>query len=120
MTWTNSVVALLNQPLRGIWFISSAFPVHGLAHLPISFFNRSACSLSSLVRFKTSLLFPATVLKIDHRIGPVPDKSVIPLSVEFVFQFIQAFFLCFSPHQQITVFHSVILQLLHVFSQTNI
>jgi hypothetical protein len=47
-------------------------------------------------------LFPATVLKIDHRIGPVPDKAVIPLSVEFGFQFILGFFLYFSPHQPIT------------------
>ena len=118
-TWTNSVVTQLNQPKRGIWFITSAFPVHGLAHLPTSFFNRSPVHWSAL-HVPTLPLFPATVLKIDHRIGPVPDKAVIPLSVEFGFQFILGFFLYFSPHQPITVFHSVVLQLLHAFSQTNI
>lgn len=90
-----------------------------MAHLPTSFFNRSPVHWSAL-HVPTLPLFPATVLKIDHRIGPVPDKAVIPLSVEFGFQFILGFFLYFSPHQPITVFHSVVLQLLHAFSQTNI
>ena len=45
--------------------------------------------MSSFTRFQRFFLLPSVVLRIDHRIGSVPDESVISLLVAFDFQHIK-------------------------------
>lgn len=64
-------------------FFSSMFGTHQRLSLA------PECLLSSFTRFQRFFLLPSVVLRIDHRIGSVPDESVISLLVAFDFQHIK-------------------------------
>ena len=65
-------------------------------------------------------VLPAAVFKPRHRISQILDESVIPFSTEIRFQQIKAAPVRFPFHQNVAVFHIVVLQLLHSSSQTDI
>ena len=60
---------------------------HGTEGKKVSQISRSGEHDS--LRFQRFFLLPSVVLRIDHRIGSVPDESVISLLVAFDFQHIK-------------------------------
>lgn len=64
-------------------FFSSMFGTHQRLSLAPELFIEQLYTLSAF------LLLPSVVLRIDHRIGSVPDESVISLLVAFDFQHIK-------------------------------
>lgn len=91
-----------------------ACPVGWLPFQPLGLFIEQSCTLQ---RFR---LLPAAVFKPRHRISQILDESVIPFSTEIRFQQIKAVPVRFPFHQNVAVFHIVVLQLLHPSSQTDI